>query len=371
MVEPHENDFYALLSEMDNEAPSDGHMPLPIVRASELARKPSSPRKWVVEGLIPSNAVTFLSGDGGTGKSLLSIQLGVAIVSNRSWLGKKCANGPVVYVAAEDDGDEIQRRLQHICSREGIRLEELTEFYVILLTDRAATFAVQDGGGIRFNELFRQVAKEVRCLNPRLVIFDPLAAFFAGEDMNRAAATQFVRGVAQELAGKDTGVLVIAHPSVDAMRSGRPMAGSTGWANAARAVLSVELLKKQASRRKISLVKTNYAAGTAMVVDLDDGIFIHVKDEQMTDENTTTDRLFLSLLRDCEDRGVIVSPRPGKNYAPAKFAEMPMAKERSISNKGLQDSMERLLRRGAIAEQIRGSESRKRKKLVIIPSLTD
>ena len=78
--------------------------------ASSLKGKPVAPREWLVHGLIPQKTVTLFSGDGGTGKSLLALQLAVAAVSGVDWIGKPVSEGSVIYMSAEDDDDELQDR---------------------------------------------------------------------------------------------------------------------------------------------------------------------------------------------------------------------------------------------------------------------
>ena len=39
------------------------------------------PREWLVDALVPMKTVTLFSGDGGTGKSLLALQLAVAVAA--------------------------------------------------------------------------------------------------------------------------------------------------------------------------------------------------------------------------------------------------------------------------------------------------
>jgi RecA-family ATPase len=57
----------------------------------DLARwdgEPVPERRWIVEGMIPERNVTLLGGDGGLGKSLLALQLGVACaLGGRPWIG--------------------------------------------------------------------------------------------------------------------------------------------------------------------------------------------------------------------------------------------------------------------------------------------
>lgn len=44
-------------------------------------------REWAVQDLVPSGTVTLLGGDGGTGKSLLGMQLTDAVATGGRWLG--------------------------------------------------------------------------------------------------------------------------------------------------------------------------------------------------------------------------------------------------------------------------------------------
>jgi AAA domain len=50
------------------------------INAASLEGKPVPEREWLVRDLIPAKNVTLLYGDGGTGKSLLALQLGAAVV---------------------------------------------------------------------------------------------------------------------------------------------------------------------------------------------------------------------------------------------------------------------------------------------------
>jgi RecA-family ATPase len=71
-------------------------------RSADWKDRPVPPREWLVEGLIPHKTVTLFSGDGGTGKSLLSLQLAVAVASGGSFLGKPVKQGDVIVLSVED-----------------------------------------------------------------------------------------------------------------------------------------------------------------------------------------------------------------------------------------------------------------------------
>src|SRR5260370_18998949 len=69
--------------------------------------------RWLVTNRIPAGKVSLLSGDGATGKTTIALQLAVAVaVASPDWLGSAIETpGPVIFVSAEEDEDEIQRRL--------------------------------------------------------------------------------------------------------------------------------------------------------------------------------------------------------------------------------------------------------------------
>ena len=69
----------------------------------------------------------------------------------------------------------------------------------------------------------------VPSLRPRLLILDNLADIFGGDENARDLARQFVsliRGLAIDL---DCTVLMLSHPSLSGMASGRGASGSTAW----------------------------------------------------------------------------------------------------------------------------------------------
>ncbi|HEY9147871.1 MAG TPA: AAA family ATPase, partial [Gammaproteobacteria bacterium] len=72
--------------------PGDLPAPAPLRKwkwlcAADLEGLPIPEREWLVQDLIPARNVTLLYGDGGTGKSLLALQLAVAVALGRPWLG--------------------------------------------------------------------------------------------------------------------------------------------------------------------------------------------------------------------------------------------------------------------------------------------
>jgi hypothetical protein len=92
---------------------------LAFIKIAEWQDQPVPERQWIVGDRIPAKNVTLLSGEGSIGKSILSLQLAVAVVLGKDWLCSLPDLGPVIAVCCEDDEDEIWRRLDLILAHYG------------------------------------------------------------------------------------------------------------------------------------------------------------------------------------------------------------------------------------------------------------
>jgi DNA repair protein RadA/Sms len=92
--------------------------------------------------------VTLLGGDGGVGKSILAMQLGVATAAGKPWLGLTPKFGPVVYLSAEDDQDELHRRLEAIAATYGLKLGDLSDLHLVPLAGLDAVLAAPSKHGV-------------------------------------------------------------------------------------------------------------------------------------------------------------------------------------------------------------------------------
>src|SRR5664279_4751767 len=83
---------------------------LPVIDPRDWQGKPVPERQWFVDGWIPDRTVTNLSGDGGSGKTEIILQLIAASSLGLPWFGKDVSVGPCLYYGAEDEADELHRR---------------------------------------------------------------------------------------------------------------------------------------------------------------------------------------------------------------------------------------------------------------------
>ena len=118
----------------------EDEQPLPYVRMDTWDAEPPPPREWLVQERIPQRNVTLLSGEGSAGKSLLMLQLAVAMVLGRGWLDMVPEVGGALYISCEDDEDEIRRRLAPILTMHGATYADLIKggFHLLCFTGEDA-----------------------------------------------------------------------------------------------------------------------------------------------------------------------------------------------------------------------------------------
>ena len=357
-----------------------GSLAVKVTRASTFAGRSAAPRTWHVRDLIPGSDVTMLMGDGATGKSLLALQLAVATVLGRTWLGQDVRRGKVVYIGAEDDLDEMHRRLATIAKHIDIELDRLEDLHILCRAGEDAVLASSDESNIvRSTPLWGRVGRIVLALRPALVIYDPLADLFAGNENSRPQARQFV-GMLRGLALKThSTALLLGHPSVAGMASGSGTSGSTAWSNSVRSRLYLERIREDgeedADARALRTMKANYGpAGGEIRVRWQAGAFVTDNiapgaHPARSAKQLQVEDLFLKLLSEYEGQGRYVSDKPGRNHAPAVLAADPRAARQRVTAKAFRSAMARLFtdQRIRMVERNGPPSKQGRSKLEIIP----
>ena len=251
--------------------------------ASWLAGEPVPSRRWLVEDLIPDQTVTMLGGDGGTGKSLLALQLAVAVATDRPWIGRQIDRpGCAMFLSAEDDAGELHRRLAAICAAEGLGLATLDRLMMRSLAGENTLLAVLDrkSGTLAETALYAELDAAMAEAGPALIVLDTLADLHSGEENSRAHARQFV-GMLRRLAIRHgCAVLLLAHPSLTGMATGSGLSGSTAWNASVRARLYLGRVTDSGyegdpDARRLSAKKANYApAGGEIALRWREGVFV-------------------------------------------------------------------------------------------------
>lgn len=334
-------------------------------------------REWAVRNRFPSRNVALLSGEGSVGKSYLLMQLGVAHVLGRDWLDALPEPGPFLYLNAEDEADELHRRLAGIAAHYGLTLAELSnDTHLLALAGEDAVLGFSDRSGrITTTPLFDRLREAVCDIQPKLIGLDTSADIFAANENDRAEVRQFI-GLMRGLAMAANAVVIICtHPSLTGSNSGSGLSGSTAWHNSVRAraymhtVTADDGSEPDKSLRRVEFMKSNYGpVAEAVTVRWRNGVFIYEPElgsfEKLAAE-AKADNIFLALLERFNQQERSVSPAPSATYAPRVFAEEPEAT--GLGVKTLKGAMSRLFAANKIHVAAEGSPSRQRKRLLAGP----
>ena len=205
---------------------------------------------WLIDGWLLWGRVALLAGDGGLGKSRLALRLAAGIASAEpDWLsGITTAEGSrrrllqidapenVVIATWEDDLDEFDRRLaaigKHDATGGRIKFVDMADhgpLWAPLRSGHVSSIASLTTAG----EKLREYAESV---DARLLVIDPLAAAYAGDENVRGLVRAFLSN--WDAWGRRNGcaVLFVGHTPKSISRT----SGSTDWRNAVRNLWSME-----------------------------------------------------------------------------------------------------------------------------------
>lgn len=222
--------------------------------------------------------VCLLSGEGGLGKSYLTLSIAAAAaMADDEPHGRTCGlrvkPGPVVLVSYEDTPIRMWWRL----ARMGV---EAAAAGLYVMEDPPPLWSGSDGeeeagksaAGTGWDELWADVRK----IAPPLVVIDPASAALADVDVSQTGPVRkFIRALTAEAKPDEAegwqgcGVLIVTHSTKAARNAARRgedpgagvVAGSAAWYDGARGVLFLDRFHDEDMDylRTLECVKSNYA----------------------------------------------------------------------------------------------------------------
>jgi RecA-family ATPase len=357
-----------------SEPASDPTPKLIFVNIGALADTTPPEREWGVHERFPLRQPSLLSGEGSVGKSIVHMQLSVAQVLGRDWLKMLPTPGPVIYLNAEDEEDELHRRLVSIAEHYGASVADLAkDLHLLSLAGKDAVLGYPDRNGIiKPTPLFTQLEEAACDIKPKLIGLDTAADIFAGNENDRAQVRQFI-GILRGLAIRaNASVLINAHPSLTGINSGSGLSGSTAWHNSVRARAYLHSVKNNDNSeidrnlRQLDFHKNNYGpVAESIVLRWANGVFVPetVTSLETLAANKRAEDAFLAMLARYNEQGRWVGPNKGPNYAPALFAK-DTATPGNVNHRALEEAMNRLFNAKKIRVETYGRRSRPSSKIV-------
>jgi hypothetical protein len=212
------------------------------------------PVRFLVDGLIPEGKLTLLAGDGGHGKTTLTLELAAGVSTGRPVFGmiyERRQPGEVFIISCEDDfGDTIVPRLVALGA-------DLTKVHRVdgirTKTGKPAPFSLA-----HYESLKRELERRP---SVRLVVIDPAGAYIgrAGCDDHKDSELRSLLGPLAELAAqKGVAIVLIKHLNKGAtVKAVNKVSGSTGYVNSVRAAFIVAPDPKDTDRKLFLPLKFN------------------------------------------------------------------------------------------------------------------
>jgi RecA-family ATPase len=333
---------------------------------------PIEPRRWTVPGWIPAGEPGLMSGDGGTGKTRLLLQLATGVAADwPDWIGKLIqVHGPAIVFSAEEKLPQMQSVVWDILGSRGCEFRDLKHgMHFICDEEEVALGKAERDGSIKPTRALLRLEKTVEKIRPAFVMIENAAEVFMGDERVRGPVAAFVRKLLGGLTRPSgAAVALVQHPSVSGLQDGTGRAGTTAWRNAGRWQHNFTTTKSgdnDSDLRQLHLGKINYGRpGEKLQLRWERGVFVPIETGNRLERaaaEAPIDEAFLRCLDAAIAQGRTVSDSAGRNYAPALFENMTEAK--GTTKRAFELAMPRLFTAGKIKVQTEGRGGHAKKRL--------
>lgn len=173
---------------------------------------------WVCEPCIPAGKVAVLAAAGGTGKSFLSVVLAMHMAIGEEFGPFKPTGKPVrtLIIAAEEDKDDIARRVSAICKALAFTPEQLK-----LIDDNVTVVAARgmdwrmlqydDARNVQETSRVDYIIEQARECGAQFVVLDPLAKFNGANENDNGEMAHLMAVLDRIAVRTGAAVLVIHH----------------------------------------------------------------------------------------------------------------------------------------------------------------
>jgi len=338
---------------------------------SALKARGEPPRRdWIIDHWIGSGHVTLLSGSGGIGKSVLSLQLATSVALGIPFLAPIARPRVSLVWMAEDDHDEIWRRQTAICAKFGAGLDRLTGgLYVDAMGDADCTLLQQTMGNVLTRtSVLTALRERVIATNAELVVLDNIGRFYGGNENDRHHVTTFLAALNWAAAPTGAAIVLLGHIS---RAPASEFSGSSAWENAARSRLwftdthpDVQTIGDAAEKdeaptdlRYLAKRKANYSSRDVCTMRYVDGAYDIVKPPSggsgliRTIDRGNANRAVMTALRALLVMNFTCSDAPTSHqYLPKLILQHQLAD--GHTKRDLADAMHRLVADGEIVRYI-------------------
>jgi putative DNA primase/helicase len=227
---------------------------MPTESLTPFATLPLTDVPWLWPGRLPLGQISLLVSRPGVGKSLLTTDLAARISTGAPWPdGSHCPKGSVIFITREDDPSQII--LPRLLTHNG-NLEKI--FLLSVLHDLAKSTANPDAffDLERYGPLEDALRELTDC---KLVIFDPIGAFFPRSDITRDPAIRKSLATLFHFAQRYGPAMLLVHNLRARGQADQRILGGAAFTSISRNIWHLMRDPQNKSRRIFASGKTNFA----------------------------------------------------------------------------------------------------------------
>ena len=210
---------------------------------------------------IPKGTVSIFAAPGGTGKSWTALQIGIRY-------GKSNPADRALLWLSEDTESQNQNRVDGICNEVlGVNFDDISN--VDIISDKDTPPTLIKNKSFSFSEFYK-MRKRLR--GYKLIIIDPLIAFYGGDENSNSEARIFMQPFINWAMEDGVNIIFLHHSSKDKGDGAQSRArGAGAFVDACRTVYGInkiytnarlgELDPNKKHEREFTLIKDNLGAG--------------------------------------------------------------------------------------------------------------
>lgn len=241
------------------------------------------PVEYLIDGFMAHGAfLSFIYGRGGSGKSLLVLQMLQELMLKKPFLGMNpggaCERLKPLLLSCEEPRNALHLRYWKQNSKIDPDKKGQGPVLCDLRGRNHALFRKERNGLIKTTPMFDSLVRVVKSGGFNLLVIDNLARIFPGNEIDRAEVTAFSNAIDELCMETGCHVIVIAH-----MNKGNSFSGCTAWEAICRQMLFIESEKLGNDRvYKLTVEKTNVGSrGVSVKYVYDDMYFRPVSNEEI------------------------------------------------------------------------------------------
>jgi RecA-family ATPase len=247
---------------------------------------------WILEPLIPYEAITILDGLGGSGKTWLAIDISYAISMNTSFLGKYPVkqNGTVLYITAEEVPYTFVKRVDRFKETYGSN-DNFRWWSTLHRNYPHGSPLLQKRWAITKTKTAEDLEYLIDKHKPILVVLDSMINFYGLNENETSEAIVFYEMLKEWIKTYKCSFLLLHHQNKESMKSNDNegiFRGSTVFREQARERITYKSIKLEDNKivKRINVEKVNYYSPLLeefpIYLQFDKGI--HTYDEKLNNQ---------------------------------------------------------------------------------------